>query len=60
VDAGLNPAYTGGPFNYLSQRSAAEIRSHAHTALAAQSSLFVVPDSLDSLAARSAAASVTA
>ena len=56
VVAGLHPAYTGGPFEYLRQRGAAAIRAAASIREPAAASdrhrgLFAVPDRLDELLA---------
>jgi len=51
VIAGLHPAYTGGPFEFLRQRGAAAIRSAAAAAHRCSASLFHVPDRLDELIA---------
>ncbi len=49
VIAGLHPAYTGGPFEFLRQRGAAAIRSAAAVSHGSSASLFQVPDRLDEL-----------
>jgi 3-hydroxyacyl-CoA dehydrogenase/enoyl-CoA hydratase/3-hydroxybutyryl-CoA epimerase len=57
VVAGLVPAYTGGPFTYLSQLGASVVRGHASEAARRRQSLFAVPDALEALLACSADAS---
>lgn len=51
VIAGLHPAYTGGPFEFLRQRGAAAIRSAASALHGRSALLFHVPDRLDELIA---------
>jgi 3-hydroxyacyl-CoA dehydrogenase/enoyl-CoA hydratase/3-hydroxybutyryl-CoA epimerase len=52
VVAGFLPAYTGGPFTYLSQRGADNIRASAAKVRAIDASLFAVPDELEALIGR--------
>ena len=49
VIAGFHPAYTGGPFTYLQQRVASEVRGQAKRALAQYGELFAIPDGFDKL-----------
>jgi 3-hydroxyacyl-CoA dehydrogenase / enoyl-CoA hydratase / 3-hydroxybutyryl-CoA epimerase len=51
VVAGFLPAYTGGPFTYLSQRGAQSIRASAAKVRDVDASLFAVPDELEALVA---------
>jgi 3-hydroxyacyl-CoA dehydrogenase/enoyl-CoA hydratase/3-hydroxybutyryl-CoA epimerase len=51
VVAGFLPAYTGGPFTYLSQRGAESIRASAAKVRDVAGSLFAVPDELEALVA---------
>jgi 3-hydroxyacyl-CoA dehydrogenase/enoyl-CoA hydratase/3-hydroxybutyryl-CoA epimerase len=51
VVAGFLPAYTGGPFTYLSQRGAQSIRASAAQVRDVDASLFAVPDELEALVA---------
>ena len=49
VIAGFHPAYTGGPFSYLRQRTASQLRGRAERAQAEYGELFAVPDGFDKL-----------
>jgi 3-hydroxyacyl-CoA dehydrogenase/enoyl-CoA hydratase/3-hydroxybutyryl-CoA epimerase len=49
VVAGLYPAYTGGPFNYLRQYDSAELRIRTQRARARHAGSFNVPDGLERL-----------
>jgi 3-hydroxyacyl-CoA dehydrogenase/enoyl-CoA hydratase/3-hydroxybutyryl-CoA epimerase len=51
VVAGFLPAYTGGPFTYLSQRGVASIRESAAKARGVDGCSFAVPDALEALVA---------
>jgi 3-hydroxyacyl-CoA dehydrogenase / enoyl-CoA hydratase / 3-hydroxybutyryl-CoA epimerase len=44
VTAGLHPAYTGGPFNYLKQRGASAIVARAMQARERYGAAFELPD----------------
>jgi 3-hydroxyacyl-CoA dehydrogenase/enoyl-CoA hydratase/3-hydroxybutyryl-CoA epimerase len=44
VTAGVHPAYTGGPFNYLKQRGAAAISDAARQSSVRHGAGFEVPD----------------
>jgi 3-hydroxyacyl-CoA dehydrogenase/enoyl-CoA hydratase/3-hydroxybutyryl-CoA epimerase len=44
VTAGLHPAYTGGPFNYLKQRGVTAITADARKASARHGDAFEIPD----------------
>jgi len=49
VIAGLHPAYTGGPFTYLRQCGAADLRARAAEAGGGDAALFEVPAQLEAL-----------
>lgn len=51
VVAGFLPAYTGGPFTYLSQRGVESIRASAAKARGVDDCSFAVPDALETLVA---------
>ncbi len=51
VVAGFHPAYTGGPFSYLNQHTAAELYQRAEKAQAKYGDLFAIPRGLDRLLA---------
>jgi 3-hydroxyacyl-CoA dehydrogenase/enoyl-CoA hydratase/3-hydroxybutyryl-CoA epimerase len=51
VIAGLHPAYTGGPFNYLRQCGAASLRLRSAAAAAREPRLFALPKGLEELLA---------
>ncbi|HVI93489.1 MAG TPA: hypothetical protein VM753_05755, partial [Anaeromyxobacter sp.] len=46
VIAGVHPAYTGGPFNYLRESGEADVRARAAQAAARSPGLFAVPPRL--------------
>ena len=52
VIGGLMPSYTGGPFTYLKQYGAAEIRKRAAVAASVDTTLFQIPASLDAFFAQ--------
>ncbi|MBL6750042.1 MAG: enoyl-CoA hydratase/isomerase family protein [Nevskia sp.] len=53
VISGLHPAYTGGPYNYLRQSTAAELRKRAAVAAVRNAELFAVPARLEQIASPS-------
>jgi 3-hydroxyacyl-CoA dehydrogenase/enoyl-CoA hydratase/3-hydroxybutyryl-CoA epimerase len=57
VIAGFHPAYTGGPFTYLQQRVASDVRGQATRAQAQYGELFAIPDGFDKLWVATSAAS---
>jgi hypothetical protein len=57
VIAGFHPAYTGGPFTYLRQSAASNLRHRAHRARAEFGELFATPSDFDELWTATPAAS---
>jgi 3-hydroxyacyl-CoA dehydrogenase/enoyl-CoA hydratase/3-hydroxybutyryl-CoA epimerase len=57
VIAGFHPAYTGGPFTYLRQSAASNLRHRADRAYAEFGELFATPSDFDELWTASPAAS---
>jgi 3-hydroxyacyl-CoA dehydrogenase / enoyl-CoA hydratase / 3-hydroxybutyryl-CoA epimerase len=57
VIAGFHPAYTGGPFTYLRQSAASDLRHRADRARAEFGELFAAPSGLDELWTATPAAS---
>lgn len=51
VIAGFHPAHTGGPFTFIRQRVASDLRQRADRARAQHGELFAVPEGFDKLSA---------
>jgi 3-hydroxyacyl-CoA dehydrogenase/enoyl-CoA hydratase/3-hydroxybutyryl-CoA epimerase len=52
VIAGLHPSYTGGPFNYLRQLTAGELRQRVAAGAARHPALFAMPAQSDGVSSQ--------